>query len=201
MGVRAAVLLAAVVIGVVALYLETRERWDWTKLIRRLLLGLVLVVGSVGGGIYWSSLPPTSPVSELWGIALGASKDDVLFLKGEPAAILEPGTWFYAPSRNRAYHVVFGDSDEVVRILVLSGPGFSSGAPIFGVRTGFRTQRLVDRLGEPSRVLSLSNGLQRAYLYDHLNAVFVLEQSEVVAYGIYDAAAGDPFAESGAEAG
>ena len=37
MGVRSAVLLAAVFIGVVALYLETRDQWNWTKLMRLLL--------------------------------------------------------------------------------------------------------------------------------------------------------------------
>jgi len=201
MGVRTAVLLAGVLIGVVALYLETRDQWDWAKLMRRLLLGLTLLVGGVGGGIYWSSLPPTSPVSEFWGISLGASKSDVLFLKGEPSEIVAPGTWVYAPYRSRHYHLVFGDTDEVVRIQVVAGPGFGGGDSLFGIRTGFGTQRLVHQLGEPSRVLRLSNDLRRAYLYNHLNAVFVLEQSAVVSYGIYDGEAGDPYAEGGGEVG
>ena len=51
-----------------------------------------------------------------------------------------------------------------------------------------------DRLGEPSRVISLADGLRRAYLYPHLNAVFVLEQGVVISLGIYDVNAGDPFA-------
>jgi len=201
MGVRTAVLLAGVFIGVVALYLETRDQWNWTKLMRRLILGLLLLVGSVGGWIYWISLPPTSPVSEFWGISLGASKSDVRFLKGEPSEIVEPATWVYVADRRRTYHLVFGNTDEIVRILVAPGPGFRSGAPLLGVRTGFGTQRLVDRLGEPSRVLRLPNDLRRAYLYTHLNAVFVLEQSAVVSYGIYDVEAGDPYAEGGDEVG
>ena len=200
MNVRAAVLLSAVFIGVVALYLETRDQWDWTKLMRRLTLGLMLLVGGIAGWIYWSSLPPTSPVSEFWGISLGASKSDVRFLKGEPSEVVEPGTWVYAPDRSRTYHLVFGDTDEVARILV-SGSGVGSGAYLLGVRTGFGTQRLVDQLGEPSRVLRLSNDLRRAYLYSHLNAVFVLEQSAVVSYGIYDVEAGDPYTEGGDEVG
>jgi hypothetical protein len=201
MGVRTAMLLALVFTGIVALYLETRDRWNWAKLSRRLILGLMLLVGVVGGWIYWSSLPPTSPASELWGISLGASKSDVLFLKGEPSVIVEPDTWIYALSRNRTYRVAFGDADEVVRIVVVSGPGFGSGAPFFGIRTGFGGQRLVDRLGEPTRVLRSPDDLRRAYLYDHLNAVFILEQSVVVSYGIYDIEAGRPYSEGGAEAG
>ena len=55
--------------------------------------------------------------------------------------------------------------------------------------------RLIDQLGEPSSVITLTGGLRRAYLYRHLNAVFILEKRVVVSYGIYDAAAGDPFAE------
>lgn len=200
MGIRTAMLLAGI-IGVVALYVATRDEVDWAHLTKRLAFGLALTVGGVVALIYWSSLPPTSPVSELWDIPLGASKSDVRFLKGEPAEIVEPSTWVYTPYRSREYHLVFGEQDEVVRILVVSGPGFGSGAPLFGVRTGFGSDRLVERLGEPSRVLPLSNDLRRAYLYTHLNALFILEQSEVVSYGIYDVDGGDPYAEGGAEAG
>ena len=201
MNVRAAVLLSAVFIGVVALYLETRDQWNWMKLLRRLILGVLLLVGGIGAWIYWSSLPPTSPVSELWDISLGASKSDVRFLKGEPSEIVEPGTWVYVADSRRTYYLAFGSTDEITRILVVSGPGFSSRASLLGVRTGFGAQRLVDQLGEPSRVLHLSNDLRRAYLYSHLNAVFLLEQGAVVSYGIYDIEAGDPFAEGGDEAG
>ncbi len=193
MSVRAAVLLSAVFIGVVALYLATRDQWNWTKLMRRLILGLLLLVGGIGGWIYWSSLPPSSPVSEFWGIALGASKSDVRFLKGEPSEIVEPGTWAYVADRSRTYSLVFGNTDEIIRILAVSGPGFGSGASLLGVRTGLGTQRLVDQLGAPSRVLRLPNDLRRAYLYTHLNAVFILERSAVVSYGIYDVGAVDVF--------
>lgn len=201
MGVRSALLLAAVLVGVVALYLETWDRWDWTKLSRRLILALMLLVGGVAGWIYWNSLPPTSPVAEFWGIALGASKSDVRFLKGEPAEIVEPGTWVYEPGRSGRYHVVFGDTDQVVRIIAVSAAGLGSGAYLLGVRTGFGSERLADRLGAPSRVIHLSNDLRRAYLYPHLHAVIILEQGAVVSYGIYDVEAGDPYAEGEDEVG
>jgi hypothetical protein len=201
MGVRSAVLLSGVFIGFVVLYLVTRNQWNWIKLMRRLMLGLLLSVGSIGGWIYWSSLPPTSPVSEFWGISLGSSKSGVRFLKGEPSEIVEPGTWVYVADRGRTYHLVFGDTDEIIRILAVSGPGFGSRASLLGVRTGFGTQRLVDQLGEPSRVLRLPDDLRRAYLYTHLNAVFILEQSAVVSYGIYDVEGGDPYTEGGDEVG
>ena len=195
------VLLAAVFLGIVALYLDTRDRWNWAKLTRFMILALALLVGGIGGWIYWSSLPPTSPVSELWDISLGASKSDVRFLKGEPSEIMELGTWAYTTSRSSTYYLVFGDADEVIRILVVSATGYGSGASLFGVRTGFGAKRLVDRLGEPSRVVPLSNDLRRAYLYSHLNTVFVLERGAVASYGIYDVEAGDPYAEGGDEMG
>ncbi len=60
MSVRTAVLLSAVFIGVVALYLETRDQWNWTKLMRRLIFGLLLLVGGIGGWIYFK-LQPAEP--------------------------------------------------------------------------------------------------------------------------------------------
>jgi len=201
MTIGTAVLRLAVFIGIIALCLGTRNQWNWAKLVRGATLGLMFLVGGIGGWAYWSSLPPTSPVSELWDISLGASKSDVRFLKGEPSEIVEPGTWVYVADSRRTYYLAFGSTDAITRILVVSGPGFSSRASLLGVRTGFGAQRLVDQLGEPSRVLHLSNDLRRAYLYSHLNAVFLLEQGAVVSYGIYDIEAGDPFAEGEDEVG
>ena len=199
MSASAVVLLSAVIIGIVALYLGTRDHWNWTRLTRRVILVLMLLVGGVAGWIYWSSRPPTSPVSEFWGISLGASKGDVLFLKGEPSEIIESGAWLYAPDRSRTYHLLFGNEDEIIRLLVDSERGFGGAASLFGIRTGFDSQRLVERLGEPTRVVRLSNDLRRAYLYAHLNSLFILRRGEVVSYGIYDVEAGDPYAEGGDE--
>jgi len=193
MSARTLVFVAVALVGIFALYLDTRGGWNWARLMRGLLLALVIVVGGIAGLVYWSSLPPSEPVSHLWDISLGASKSDVRFLKGDPSEIIEPATWAYASSSSRTYHLVFGDADEVIRILVASGPGFSSGASLLGVRMGFDVQRLVDRLGRPSRVVPLPDNLRRAYLYDHRNAVFVLEQGAVTTYGIYDVEAGDPY--------
>lgn len=201
MSVRTVVQLAIVVIGIVTLYLGTSDRWNWAKLMRGAIVVLTLLVGGVAGGIYWSSLPPTSPVSDIWDISLGASKGDVRFLKGEPSEVIEPGTWVYVANRTRTYYLVFGSTDEIIRVLVVPGPGYSSGVSLHGVRKGFDAQRLVEQLGEPSRVIRLSNDIRRAYLYTHLNALFILEQGTVVCFGIYDVDAGDPYAEGGDDVG
>jgi len=179
--------------GVVALYLATRDRWDWAQLVRRAFFALVIVIGAAWAWIYWSSLPPTAPVTELWGIALGASESDVLFLKGEPDEISDPHTWVYMMSRNRTYNVVFGETDQVVSIRLVPGAGYSSGLPLLGVRAGFDESRLIEQLGEPARVVALADDLRRAYLYPRLNALFILERGTVVSLGIYDTAAGDLF--------
>ena len=192
MGSRLAMLGLVLGAGIVALYLVTRDDWDWPRLNRRVVLGMLIAFAVSWGWIYWSSLPSTSPVSELWGIALGSSRSDVLFLKGEPAEVFAPHTWNYVASRNRTYSVVFDDADRVVRVLAFPGPGYSSGVSLLGVREGFDRSRVIELLGEPSRVVSLADGIQRAYLYDRRNAVFVLERGAVVSFGIYDAAANAP---------
>lgn len=195
MAVRTAMLVAVLGVGVLALYLSTWNMWDWSKLLRRAGLVAVALVAALAGWMYWSSLPPTTPVTEWWGVALGATRSDVRFLKGEPTEIVGESTWVYALDSRRTYRLVFADSGEVVQLLAYPGPGFSSGVSLLGVREGLEEARVLERLGEPTRVVGLADGLRRAYLYDPLNAVFLLERGAVVSFGIYDVGAGVPYAD------
>ena len=148
MAARTALLFLIFCAGIVVLYLGTRDQWDWSRLLRRVVFALVVVVGGVAGWIHWSSLPPTTPIAELWDVPLGVSEGDVRFLKGEPTEVVDPRTWVYAVDRSRTYRLTFADSGEIVRILVDPGPGYSSGVSLLGIRQGFGVERLIDRLGE-----------------------------------------------------
>ncbi|MSP52190.1 MAG: hypothetical protein EXQ91_07350, partial [Alphaproteobacteria bacterium] len=82
-----AILLSAVFLGMVALFIATKDRWNWKKLFLwpfTILLELS-VIGVVGYLVllYWEDLPRKE--LGLWGIRLGASFADVKFAKGEPS--------------------------------------------------------------------------------------------------------------------
>lgn len=80
--------LAAIILGTVWLYVATRDRWNWKKLLLW-PLAAVLVLSAIGGaGIYVKDWFEDRPRQELalWGIRLGASPADVKFAKGIPLA-------------------------------------------------------------------------------------------------------------------
>ncbi len=91
-----AVFLSAVFLGSVALFIATKDRWNWKKL---LLWPLTVVLGlsAIGGaGFYINSRIQERPQKELglWDIQLGAGPADVKFIKGNPQTETEYyATW------------------------------------------------------------------------------------------------------------
>ena len=91
--------------GVIFLYHTTKDRWDWTKGLKRFgFVAVGLIVIGAGTFTYFiferdikaafskPSLTSATPAwkkapivrTKLWDIELGDSKEDVLFLKGKP---------------------------------------------------------------------------------------------------------------------
>ena len=99
MDVGTGIFLGAIFLGVVGLYITTRDRWNWRKLILRPLLALVAFVVVVGVGIWAKDRydDRVVPVEAFMGLTLKDTPNDVKFKKGEPE-VFDDDLWLYKDS-------------------------------------------------------------------------------------------------------
>ena len=204
----------SILLGIFALSLPTRDGANRRHyLLRSAAVAVVVLVGFLGV-IYWSPAPAKQ--TGFWDLALGASREDVRFLKGAPdSGSADSDTWIYfgkpdslsnGGRRYRGdvrYTIQFRDDHVwiVVAYSVLDADGIGggkclgpceTGQSLQGVQGGIGVQRVESVLGKPTVILSHDGGFERVYLYPELNLVFILKQGKVWFYGVYDSDLGDP---------
>lgn len=192
MEIGTGIFLSAIFLGTVALYVATKDRWNWKKILLW-PLAIVLSLSVIGGaGIYINDQLEDRPRKEheLWGIQLGASIADVKFAKGEPSQHKDADTWAYLKGERDAdgVHVV-KFKDGKVRAIVYYGP--AHGAPsIQRISQYSSPERLAEKFGQPSYVSHSKDGLRRLYSFEKYNVVFDLEKDGIIALGVYDSSTG-----------
>lgn len=191
MEIGTGIFLSAIFLGTVALYVATKDRWNWKKI---LLWPLAIVLGlSVigGAGVYINGQLEERPRKEhrLWGIQLGASIAEVKFAKGEPS---QQGAdiWAYLQGERGAdgiYFVRFKDGK--VRAVMYRGPAHNAPS-IQRISPYSSPERLVEKFGQPSYVSRSKDELRRLYSFEKYNVVFDLEKDGIVGLGVYDSSTG-----------
>lgn len=82
MNIGTVIFLAALIF----LYLHTRDRWSWKKILKRLFLGIVTISSLIGicvlGVNYYQKKPKV--ITQLKEIELGITTEDVIFTQGAP---------------------------------------------------------------------------------------------------------------------
>lgn len=187
------ILFSAIFLGTIALFIATKDRWNWKKIILW-PLGIVVGVAVIGGSIgYFYQQHESRPrkLNELWEISLNDSLVDVKFKKGEPTTQLDNDFWIYQPSQTSdVSYVVYFKNNRVTSVMYF-GPMYS--APyIHGVGHYDSLQELETKLGQPSFVSRSKDELRRAYSFEKFNIVVQFKAGTVSAIGIYDPATG-PF--------
>jgi hypothetical protein len=188
------IFLAAVVLGLVLLFGQTKDRWNWKKII---LIPVCLIVLGWGGTIsyYWASNAYENRAvkqTEFLDIALGDSISDVKFKKGEPAKL----DWTASRKDLMAYLDESGDVDFVIRfqdsnvriIYNFNKCGWCN--RIFGLGFGSSYKEIEEKLGDPSSVSIEVDELHRRIFYEKWNVFFTLEKSKVIHYGVYNSKLG-----------
>lgn len=187
------IFLSAIFLGTVALFIATKDRWNWKKILLW-PIGVIVALAVVGGSItylYQQYEDRPRKLNELWGISLTDTANDVKFKKGEPTTRLDNDLWVYRPYQTREGDYVVYFKNDRVRSIVYFGPMYD-GPSVHGVGHYDSPQELDEKLGPPSYVSRSKDELRRAYSYEKFNVVVHFESGKMSALGIYDSASG-PF--------
>src|SRR5688572_14402069 len=92
MSIGFGIFLSAAMISSVLLFIATKNMWPWKKILIRSMVGTLIFCLVCGISIFlysWYSKKPKSQKT-LWGLKLGSTAEDVIFLKGSPISRLNP---------------------------------------------------------------------------------------------------------------
>lgn len=185
------VFLSAVFLGTVALFIATKDRWNWKKILLwplAVIVGLAVIGGSIAY-IYQQYKDHPRKLTELWGISLNDTAGDVKFKKGEPTRRLDNDLWVYRPYQTiEGDYVVYFKNDRVSSVIYF-GP-MHNGPSVQGVGHYDSPQELDAKLGLPSYVSRSKDELRRAYSYEKFNIVVHFEEGKMSALGIYNPTSG-----------
>lgn len=185
MTVGTGIFLAAIVISLTALFIATKDRWNWKKILLW-PLGVCVAGGLAMWGYFeyqkrFPEKPEPTIHNSFWDIPLGATPDDVFFLKGKPAEEKTYG-WIYDEyyvvsfSQNQVRQIIYYGDSPIPRI-----EGFGG-----GIHIADSTADVLAAFGEPALVSKRNEGAQRNYCYPAYQVLFYLVKDRVTALGIYD---------------
>lgn len=190
----------AVVLGLVWLYVVTRDRWRWKRILRNAGLALTLpVVGLVGwlGYLKWDESRPRVEAS-FWGISMKASLDEVTFSKGKPTHIVEHSCetgmapcplWVY--EEDSKAHLVKFLKGKVRMVEAITATGREYSLPsLQGLSNFSKPSDVNDRFGAPDATSVMHDKTRRLESFGTYGVFFSYEKDRVVTLGVYDPALG-----------
>ena len=200
--------LSSVFLGLIFLFHSTKDRWNWKKIMKRSgisILALLVLGSSIAAYFNFQSdieaffsnseavanLNTPKVHDEFWGVKIGASQDDVLFLKGKPNKKGKVTTnsretrWQYKEKYQDEEHIVYFDVNKKVDAVRMFGGGYRDCLN----RICFHStiERLNRLLGKPTKLKKSANKLFWIYNYAKYQTQYILEKGEVDAIGILKA--------------
>src|SRR4051812_22535231 len=174
MNLGTGIFLSSVFVGTIALFLATKDRWDWKKIVIRTGISAVLLV-AIGGLALWSYLTyeeRPKPLETFWDLAPGMSRAEVKFRKGEPTDTGKanekdtdpPYLWVYRVRDGKGWYVVTFKADTV-RLVGFHGSPLG-GPYVRGVHSSTNPDSLVETFGKPTHVSNSADGLERMYSFE-----------------------------------
>jgi hypothetical protein len=185
MGLGTGIFLASIVLGLVLLYGQTKDRWRWKKIVLRTLLG-IFALASATALFFWTYSKYENRViaqTEFLSISLDDKAADVKFKKGNPAAD-DGRVWIFRNSENMQEHVVIFKDSTIKAVLYVGDCTYCNN--IFGLGIGTSYVEVKEKLGEPTSVSVSSDQLGRIASFEKWNLVFDLKENKVIAFGIYN---------------
>jgi hypothetical protein len=175
-------------VGLVWLYVATRERWRWRRLI---VWGGVLVALPAAAFVGWlyladyrESLPQLQ--ESFWELQPGITTHEVLFRKGEPQQKSDD-YWVYTRKDEGVFYLVGVGSGKVQHVLALTHDGNRMYLPSMQGISNHSTQDEVERkFGKPDAVSVFKDQTRRQLSYMKYGVAFELERNRVISLGVID---------------
>lgn len=191
MSLSISILLSAILLSSVALYIATKDRWNWKKIILWPLLGIVFlsVIAGIGFWIYTAVSGRPNIQNEFWGISLQATKGDIKFLKGQPTEINDgDDIWVYVSKDSfldqKTTHVIFFKGNKI-RSILCSGSYLYAGT-IEGLGIGSTHETIIKKFGEPSYISLSEDDLERIVSFNKYQVFFSVRENKVDDFGIFN---------------
>lgn len=195
MTVGTGIFLSAIFLGFIALFVATKDRWKWKKIVLW-FVGIVglFVIGLFGLLAYDNRPDQPEKLAEFWNIHLDMSQDEVLFRKGKPSFMVDEGPnaeWLFTFDKGYAnYQFEISFKDNKVRYVFYRGPSYE--APnVGGLDIGNSQEQLIKAFGQPSSISNSNDSLRRFVHFSKYNLFAGLEMNQVIGFGIYNPAYGD----------
>ena len=188
MSLGTSIFLSAALLGVIALYIATKDRWNWKKIILWPVLTIIglSILGGIGLYIYSKMSEWPSVQNSFWDIPLHSTKEDVKYLKGVPTNKKHgDDNWIYKVKgyleRESVFWVTF--KDDKIRYVLCWG---DRSTYLQGIGVGSNYSSITNKFGKPSFVSRSGDELARLLSFEKYNVIFMVEENEVIAYGMYN---------------
>jgi hypothetical protein len=186
----------AVVVGLIGLYVATKDRWKWQRIIKWVGVVLLVPVLGVAGYVGWSTWVESQPRVELalYGITIGDSMDDVMYKKGKPDReekdcpkdkpdCVDAALWTY--TKDDLTYIVSFEKSRVLWVAANANFGSRYALPSFRGMSNYWGQAEVEKLyGPPTNVSVNTHKTQRLVSFVKYGVFFTFEKDEVVGVGV-----------------
>lgn len=191
MSLGTSIFLSAILLGTIALFIATKDRWNWKKIFLwpvAVIFALATVIG-VGAWIYSLISERPHPQMAFWEIPLEATKSDVKFLKGEPTRTDGENVWVYVSKESYlnedSYVVIVIFNGDKLRAVLYSGPYLGSPG-IQDLDIGATQEAILNKFGTPSTVSVSEDNLEKILSFREYNIFFSLRENKVYAFGMFN---------------
>jgi len=196
-----AVFLSSIVLAVVILYVITKDRWRWRRIVKQaalVCLCLIVLGAALGVGAYfWGLQLPqeVQPQNAYAGLRLGMTQEEVMHVKGYPPIVFDGSMtkvdtkrlekekqvtdfrdWSYS-EYEREIVVTFNPNRAAVTAIQCYSSKTYRCPDLSGVRDGDSENDVVRKLGNPTS--SKIEGTTKEMRYRSLNIVIRLAKEQV----------------------
>lgn len=184
-------------VAIAILYHSTKDRWNWRKITKKILLipiGLVGICLILWLYSFTKDKIDNRPVKQitLEGVKIGEKTSDVLFKKGKPIYPNSDNELFFYSLPEESMLAISFKEDKVAAIthfcngIGLVGRVCPYDPEINGVKFKTMADEVENKLGKPDAIKCSSDQLHRVYSYKKYQTEYSIDNDGVFSISVYD---------------